>query len=224
MSPALILAFWGMAFAMIVLPGPDWAFVLTSGTRDRTVLPAVAGLAVGYLLLTIVVAAGVGILVAQNPLLLTILTFAGAGYLIYLGVSALAAGRRRRTAVPAAADATTPAATVAATTPASPWWNRMARGIGVSGLNPKGVLVFVAILPQFTSPHAPWPIAAQLMLLGLVFVGTGIVFYLILGWGTHTLLQARPAISRTVAAVSSIAMIVIGIALLVERGATLLNG
>ncbi|TAM70076.1 MAG: LysE family translocator [Microbacteriaceae bacterium] len=221
MSPALILAFWGMAFAMIVLPGPDWAFVLASGTRDRTVVPAVAGLAVGYLLLTVVVAAGVGVLVAQNPLLLTVLTFAGAGYLIYLGLGALIA---RRKPPQAAAVTATASETSAASAVGLPWWNRMAKGIGVSGLNPKGVLVFVAVLPQFTSARGPWPIEMQLILLGLVFVGTGIAFYLALGWGTHALLQSRPAISRRVAAVSSVAMIVIGIALLVERGATLLYG
>ena len=45
----------------------------------------------------------------------------------------------------------------------------LVRGIGVSGLNPKGLLVLLALLPQFANPRGSWPLSAQLGLLGLVF-------------------------------------------------------
>ena len=53
--------------------------------------------------------------------------------------------------------------------------------MGVSGLNPKGLLLYLALLPQFTSARWDWPLAAQLGLLGLIFMLTCAVFYLCLG-------------------------------------------
>jgi threonine/homoserine/homoserine lactone efflux protein len=50
-------------------------------------------------------------------------------------------------------------------------WQRQAlKGAGVSGLNPKLLPVFLALLPQFTDPHAPWPITVQIATLGLIMI------------------------------------------------------
>ena len=57
----------------------------------------------------------------------------------------------------------------------------LVKGIGVSGLNPKGLLVFLAVLPQFATPRGAWPLAVQLAVLGLVFTLTCAAFYLGLG-------------------------------------------
>lgn len=59
MDLTVIAAFATVALTLIVLPGPDWAFLLTAGTAQRVVLPAVAGLAIDYLMLSAVIAAGV---------------------------------------------------------------------------------------------------------------------------------------------------------------------
>ena len=48
----------------------------------------------------------------------------------------------------------------------------MWQGIGISALNPKALLLFLALLPQFTAPHGPWPLAAQIALLGSIFTAT----------------------------------------------------
>ena len=53
MNPTALAAFATLAVTLIVLPGPDWAFLLTAGTHRRQVLPAVTGLVVGYLALTL---------------------------------------------------------------------------------------------------------------------------------------------------------------------------
>ena len=90
-------------------------------------------------------------------------------------------------------------------------------GVGVSGLNPKGLLIFLALLPQFTDPHARWPIAGQIGLLGLAFMVTCAVFYFVLGSIARTVLTARTAIARTVSRLSGAAMVLIGVALLVDR-------
>jgi threonine/homoserine/homoserine lactone efflux protein len=210
MRSGSVLAFWGVAVLLIVVPGPDWAFTLASGLRDRVVYPAVGGLMIGYTILTAVVAAGVGALVARNPVVLTVLTVAGAGYLIYLGGSSLA---RPATLHGPASDG--PAA--------PPRRRRLLTGIGVSGLNPKGLLVFLALLPQFTDPNGSWPVPAQLAALGLVFVLSCGVFYAALGVSTSTILRARPAVARAVSRLSGTAMVAVGLFLLAER-LTLLAG
>jgi threonine/homoserine/homoserine lactone efflux protein len=211
MRSGLVVTFWGVTVLLIVVPGPDWAFTLASGLRDRVVCPAVGGLMIGYAILTAVVAAGVGALVAQNPVVLTVLTVVGAGYLIYLGGTLLAG------------PATLHGPTTADDPTASPWQRRVLAGIGVSGLNPKGLLIFLALLPQFTDPNGTWPVPAQLTVLGLVFVLSCGVFYSALGLSTRAILRTRPAVSHAVSRLSGAAMLIIGLFLLVERLAPMVH-
>jgi threonine/homoserine/homoserine lactone efflux protein len=204
-NPGLLLAFWGLTVVLIVIPGPDWAFTLASGVRDRVVFPAVAGLMLGYAVITVVVAAGVGAIVTRTPVILTALTGIGAAYLAYLGLTLLVR--------PAAVDH----AAVRVAGPPSYRWGHVVRGVGVSGLNPKGLLLFLAILPQFTDPDHGWPVPAQLAALGLVFVVTCGVFYTGLGLCARSVLRSRPGASRAMSRLSGAAMIVIGALLLIER-------
>src|SRR5437588_12722876 len=85
MPASSVLAFWGVAALLIVVPGPDWAFAVSAGLR-RQVVPAASGIVLGYLGMTIVVAAGLGVLIASTPAALTILTTAGGLYLVSLGL------------------------------------------------------------------------------------------------------------------------------------------
>lgn len=192
-----MLAFWGVTLLLIAVPGPDWAFVLATGARDRSVLPAVTGLMLGYVLLTGVVAVGLAALLARSSIALTALTLAGAGYLAYLGVALLRH----------------PATTAGV----APGGSRMLRGIAVSGLNPKGLLLFLAVLPQFADRHAAWPVAAQLAVLGSVFVATCGAFYTLLGFGARTVSALRPSATRLVSRISGAAMIAVALLLVLDR-------
>jgi threonine/homoserine/homoserine lactone efflux protein len=201
MPAGSIVAFWGVALLLIVVPGADWAFTISAGLRGRSVLPAVAGLTLGYAGMTVVVAAGVGALVARNPRALTALTVLGGGYLMWHGARTLAA----------------PSTPVATEAPARTNWATLAHGAGVSGLNPKGLLIFVALLPQFTSPDRAWPLPVQLSTLGLVFTLTCAAFYLTLGSVARTILHSRPTTARTTSRLSSAGMLVIGAFLILDR-------
>ena len=239
MAADSVVAFWAVALLLIMVPGADWAFVLGASLGGRPVLPAVGGLVVGYAGITIVVAAGVGAVVGRSPGLLAGLTVAGGCYLIWHGAITFARpsaqGRGSPRAGTAAADfaaagpaaagpaAAGPAAAgPAAAGPAAPAGISPAdtgravlvRGIGVSALNPKGLLVFLALLPQFTNPRWSWPLAVQLGLLGLVFVLSCGAFYLGLGSAARKILAARPAAARGVTRFSGAAMVVIGALLL----------
>jgi threonine/homoserine/homoserine lactone efflux protein len=164
-----VAGFAVIAFTLIVVPGPDWAYVLAAGARR----PAVAGLMTGYAVITALLAAGVGPLLASVPPAMTALTVIGAVYLTYLGFRLLRG---------------TPAGEPAPAVPDGRWF---ARGVGVSALNPKGILIFLAVLPQFTRTPDGWPLPAQFTVLGSVFIAIVGVFYLSLGWAADRLPSPR---------------------------------
>jgi threonine/homoserine/homoserine lactone efflux protein len=202
MAPGSVLAFWLVALLLIAVPGADWAFTVSAGLRGHSVLPAVGGLVLGYAAVTAVVAAGVGALVAGTPAVLTGLTVVGGAYLIWHGGTTFA-------------HPPSPPATVDSATGTD--WHTFVLGIGVSGLNPKGLLIFVALLPQFTDPAASWPVAGQIGVLGLAFMATCAVFYFAVGSLARTVLHARPAVAGAVSRVSGAAMVVIGAAIIADR-------
>lgn len=198
-----VLGFWAVAVVLIIVPGPDWAFAISAGLRGQ-VVPAATGIVLGYLAMTIVVAAGVGALVASSSVALTALTVVGGAYLIWLGATNIAHPAEPPSAEVAGKAPRTPASTVV-------------QGIGVSGLNPKGLLIFVAMLPQFTTPNAAWPVAGQMAALGMVFTLTCAAVYLIVGASARRILHSRRRTARVVSRVSGVCMMSIGTALLVEH-------
>lgn len=202
MAIATITAFWAVSLMFVVTPGADWAYAIAAGLRHRTVLPSVGGLLAGHLAATAVVAAGVAALVVRTPLVLTVLTAGGAAYLVWLGIGMLA-----RPSTPQAGGEQA----------AGSWLRQAATGAGVSGLNPKVFLLFLALLPQFTDPDAAWPLPLQITALGLVHVASCAVVYTGVGMGARRVLRARPAAARVVSRVSGAAMIVLGGVLLAAR-------
>jgi len=221
MAASSIFAFWAVAVLLILVPGADWAFTISAGLRGHSVVPAVSGLMLGYTAMTIVVAAGLGTLVARTPDVLSVLTLAGGGYLMWLGARTLI-----RPAAPSVPGATTtgvaaPGHPDTAGHPdgaaASTSRGLIAKGVGVSGLNPKGLLLFLALLPQFTNPRWSWPLAVQLGFLGLIYLVSCGSIYLCVGSVARTALRSRPAAGRALTRASGAAMLVIGALLLAEQ-------
>lgn len=230
-----VVAFWAVSFLLALVPGADWAYVIAAGLRDRTVLPAVGGLAAGYVALTAVVAAGLAALVARAPSVLTALTVLGAAYLVWLGAATAARPVTPRAATQAATAAMPEASRATSQRPdlaegegrggqerggedgAPAWLRRVVRGAGISGLNPKALLLFLALLPQFATRGASWPFAAQIALLGLVHTANCALVYSGVGTASRRVLRARPSAARAVSRCSGAAMIVIGAALAAER-------
>lgn len=155
-STGHLVAFAVTALALIVIPGPSVLFVITRslvlGTRAG--LATVVGNAGGGFVQVLAVAFGVGPLVQRSIAVFTAVKLLGAAYLVYLGVQAI---RHHRSL----ADAL--AAPVATRTR-----RRIVRDAFVVGVtNPKTMVVFTAVLPQFVD-RGSGAVVGQMLLLGAV--------------------------------------------------------
>jgi len=121
----------------------------------------------------VIVAAGVGLLVAQSPVLFNVIRYAGAAYLVYLGIRLILI----RTGA-AGDDGEPPHARESA-------WSMLRRGFWVNLLNPKAIVFFLAFIPQFIRLDQP-----QLPQYA-IFLATSVVVDTIVMWGGFAAL-ARP--------------------------------
>ena len=158
-----ILAFAALSFALIVVPGPSVMFVVSRAVSlgRRAALLTVAGNAIGIFVQVILVALGLGAVVERSVAVFSVIKFAGAAYLIWLGVQAI----RHRREMATALDVTEGL--------------RSTRSVFVDGLvvgvaNPKAIVFFAAILPQFVEAGGA-PAGLQMVVLGLVFVAIALL-------------------------------------------------
>ena len=204
MNPQLFVAFLVVAGALACTPGVDWAYSITAGLKQRSFVPAVAGLCGGYVLHTVLLVAGLAALLTGIPGVLGWLTVAGAGYLLWLGLTTI---RSWRGASFGSAEVRAPANQ----------FRTFLQGMGTSGINPKGLLFYVALVPQFVSPEAPLPVPVQSGLLGLTFVLLVAVVYTCVALLARKLLHSRPGAARKVTLASGIIMVALGTVLLSEQ-------
>jgi threonine/homoserine/homoserine lactone efflux protein len=158
-----LLAFALIAFALIIVPGPNVLFIISRSLmlgRTAGVGTALGG-QIGVYVQVAAVAFGVGAVVERSVAVFTVLKLAGAAYLVYLGVQAL----RHRRSLAAALG-----------TPAEPKTIRriLRDGFFVGLTNPKAIVFFVAVLPQFVDRSAGH-VSVQMLLLGAIFLAIAVV-------------------------------------------------
>ncbi len=159
-APSL-LAFALTSLALIVIPGPSVLFVIGRSISLGRIggLLSVVGNELGMLPIIVAVAVGVGAIVAQSLILFTIIKFAGAAYIVYLGIQAIRTVLDRSPhGGDARSDRRTPKSRL----------RILAEGFFVGLTNPKTLVFFVAVLPQFVDYSAGF-IPLQMFELGLVF-------------------------------------------------------
>lgn len=157
-----VLGFGLAAFVVIVVPGPSVVFTVGRAVAygQRVALATVVGSATGFFLVMSLVAAGLGALVAESITVFTIIKLAGAAYLVWLGVQALRHRHELRLA--------------GAAREALSWRTSARQGFTVGVSNPKGYLLFGALLPPFVDrDHGSVP--GQMFVLGVIAVLLGMV-------------------------------------------------
>ena len=206
-----LIAFTLSSVALIVIPGPSVLFVigrsLTYGKRGG--LMSVLGNGLGGLPLVAAVAIGVGSIIAQSVALFTIIKVIGAAYLIYLGIQAV---RHRKDGDSAAAS------TLRRPAPRA----LLQQGFIVGLTNPKTMVFFAAVLPQFVSLESG-AVPLQMMMLGLVFVAIGVICdsaWALLAGSARSWFARTPRRLPAVRAVGGSAMIVLGGSLVLTSSRT----
>ncbi len=156
MSVEVWLAFVAASAVLLIIPGPTIltviSYSLTHGRRANVAL--VAAVALGDSTALVVSLFGLGALLAASAFWFTVVKWIGGLYLLYLGVKLLRAGAASSTPL----DPTPPRSR----------WRLFANTYLVTALNPKGIVFFVAFLPQFINPAAD--VTRQLWTLALTFV------------------------------------------------------
>ncbi|HKS00586.1 MAG TPA: LysE family transporter [Arthrobacter sp.] len=113
---------------------------LTAGFKRS--IWGILGQQAALILHVIVVALGVGVLVAGSPVAFNAIRYAGAAYLVYLGVRQfLRKPDLDQEKVAALRN--------------EPAWSMFRRGLWVNLLNPKAIVFFLAFMPQFIQPANP---------------------------------------------------------------------
>jgi len=156
--PSRLAEYIVAAMIIILAPGPSVLFVIARAIAwgRKTALFTVAGNVSGAFSLAILVAIGLGPILQKSDLAYAAIQWGGGGYLIYLGIDAL---RHRRIH----------AADMKNQGDIAPGVLRSMRdGFWVGALNPKGLVFFAAVLPQFVDRDRGH-VTGQLILLGGIF-------------------------------------------------------
>lgn len=159
-----LAAFVLTVYVLILIPGPSVLFVVSRGVAlgRQAALGTVAGNTAGLAFQLVLVCAGLGSLLARSDTVFTVLRLVGAAYLIVLGIRAIR--DRRKLAGVLAATRIEP----------RPLGRIVREGFTVGATNPKGLLIFTAVLPAFIEP-ARGHTTLQLASLGLVCVVVAIL-------------------------------------------------
>ena len=160
---AHLLAFTLTAFALIVVPGPSVLFTVSRALALGRMagVTSVAGNTVGVYVQVVAVAFGIGALVERSVMVFTIVKLGGAAYLIFLGVQAI----RHRQKLAEMLGSRIENKSVARV---------MADGFVVGIGNPKAIVFFAAVLPQFVDRPAG-QVPQQMLLLGAIFAGIALL-------------------------------------------------
>ena len=168
--PSRIWEYCIAAMVIILAPGPSVLFVLARAVAwgRATAVATVAGNVTGAFTLSVVVAIGLGPILQRSEIAFISVQVLGGLYLVYLGIAAIKHSQIHASDMANQGDIR----------PST--WRSMREGFWVGALNPKGMVFFAAILPQFVDREAG-NITSQLILMGAIFAV--LAFFSDGGWG-----------------------------------------
>lgn len=164
MDLATLLLFSATVLPLICTPGPDMLFIASQalGGKASAGLRATAGVCAGYGVHSLLVALGLAAIIAASPLLFELLRWIGVAYLAWLAFKLIRGAFKRGAPSVQARDGGAP----------------FKRGFLTAVLNPKGMMIYFAILPQFMRADASpvW----QALALSAIFIGLCAAVYALL--------------------------------------------
>ena len=151
--PAFLLT----VYVLILIPGPSVLFVVSRGVAlgRRAALATVLGNVTGLLFQLVLVVVGLGSILASSQTVFTVLKLIGAFYLVFLGIRSIRDRKELAGALNPGSVAPRSLTTI------------LREGFFVGATNPKGLIIFTAVLPQFIDRSMGQP-RLQLLTLGLI--------------------------------------------------------
>lgn len=199
-----MITFAVAAFILIVIPGPSVLFSVARALEFGRGggLASVAGNTVASFVLGVVVALGVGAVVARSELIFNIIKYLGVIYVIYLGVQSIRHRKDRPHGEEELKD--------------QPRWKIFSQGFVVGATNPKSIVFFIAVLPQFINLKVGSPVT-QMVVLAAIFTVIAFVSdgaWVFLAAGARKWFANSPGRLDTLRGVGGVMMIALGITLL----------
>ncbi|MFC5461850.1 LysE family translocator [Massilia niabensis] len=207
LAPEQFLGFLLAAILLTASPGPDNLMVLGLGMSKGRRQGMVFGLgcALGCLSHTLLAVIGVSAVIAASPVAFTALRVGGGLYLVWLGYNAL-----RSTGGQSAAGAAAPP---------QPLRSLFMKGLLANAINPKVVLFFLSLLPQFVIP-ANGDVPAQMLALGVTFTVQAAILFGLLGYFAGAVggwLERKPDAGKWLDRLAGGVFIALGVKLIVSR-------
>jgi len=207
LAPEQFLGFLLAAVLITASPGPDNLMVLGLGMSKGRKQGMVFGLgcALGCLSHTLLAVLGVSAVIAASPVAFTALRVGGGLYLVWLGYNAL-----RSQGGSKAADGN-----------AAPQSLRslFTKGLVANAINPKVVLFFLSLLPQFVIP-ANGNVPGQMLALGVTFTIQAAILFALLGYFAGAIgswLNRKPGAGKWLDRIAGTVFVALGIKLIVAR-------
>jgi threonine/homoserine/homoserine lactone efflux protein len=207
-----LVLFLAVAFAITLAPGADMLYVVSRGVgQGRTAaLVSAAAVNTGSVVHLLFAVAGLSVLLQQSAVAFYAIKYAGAAYLVYLGVKIVLDRDRLKLSEGEASRGRLVGV--------------FAQGVATNLLNPKAYLFFLSFLPQFVDPSVGQgplgSVAAQMLLLGFLFVAVGVVCDGLIAWfsgGLGELLASRPRFSACVRWLAGGILLTLGLRLAVPE-------
>lgn len=202
-SGANVAAFAATTFVLIVIPGPSVLFVIGRALSlgRGPAIASVVGNAFGVYLVAVFVAFGLGSFVQRSEVAFLTVKVVGGTYLVWLGVQAI---RHRRDLATAIRPTATPTS----------YWRAAQQGFLVGFANPKALIIFGAVLPQFVDPttgHVP----EQMLTLAAIAFGIALIsdtIWVLAASGVRGWFATNPRRLAAVGGAGGLAMIGVGVA------------
>jgi threonine/homoserine/homoserine lactone efflux protein len=194
-------------YVVILIPGPSVLFVVSRGLAlgRRAALATVLGNGCGFAVQLVVVSFGLGAVIARSDTVFVLLKLCGAAYLVYLGITKIR--DRKALAGLLGVGALEPRRVRTA----------IREGFTVGVTNPKGLVIFTAILPPFidrSHGHA----TLQLMTLGAICIAIALlsdgIWGLVSGSARHWLGRSPKRLER-LSATGGVMLVGLGVGLAV---------
>lgn len=191
------------AMIIILAPGPSVLFIIARAIAwgRMTAVATAAGNVTGAFTLSLMVAFGLGPILQRSDLAFLAVQVIGGFYLVYLGIDAIRHSKIHAEDMVNQGEV-------------KPSALRSARdGFWVGALNPKGLVFFAAILPQFLDRDSS-NVTSQLVLMGATF--SVLAFFSDGSWGliagtVRQWMATSPARLVTMRRIGGIVMILLGV-------------